>query len=58
MKDVKQLSCPQLNNFQIRLLANNVPPTYCTSSLGWDGDINFGIRGYGTQKELVYHIHI
>ena len=22
-----------------------------TSSLGWDGDINFVTRGYGTQKE-------
>ena len=23
-----------------------------TSSLGWDGDLNFVIRGYGTQKEF------
>ena len=23
-----------------------------TSSLGWDGDVNFAIRGYGTQKEF------
>ena len=23
-----------------------------TISIGWDGDINFLIRGYGTQKEI------